>query len=254
MPERIFDVLEGMMSQANEESDQLIKAVNKMLEMFPEKLSGFLNLLAYNARDIWAEDAINASPWGTKYASALAVEPASPGGEIAKVYVDDSVETVAGRGKKPASLFVNMMEFGVKSWSIKKALMKSKRVKVSSQGIKYITIPFRQRTPEGKGKSQKKSSEFAGVMSSQIHALVEGGGAVKGEKYGHMAGLTKVEKPGHSQYFTFRTVTQDTEGWMHPGKAKTAVYEKSLKKIQKMIQENIEVFLKAIVEKAERGI
>lgn len=238
---RFFDIL-GMGGQ----DDALMRVFSKAGEMMPQQVANLVNVISDKVAETWAADAEKASPWGSKYAQAIRVEPmTSAGGGFAKVYIDENV--VDARSDKPAILFVNMMEKGMQPFSIKEGLLASKRAKKSNDGITYIIVPFRWRTPA----KTKKSSQFVGVMPSDVYAIVKGGVQLKGSQYGHMAGLVKFEKAHQSTYFTFRVCSEKSQGWQHPGKDATPVYEKVLRKVDAMIKQAIETYCEAVVKKLE---
>lgn len=240
MPVREFNILRGPSARA---VMGIFQAAGKDL---PSQAMGLANLIASKASEFWQNKAEGASPWGIKYARAITWEPMTRLSESASVFVDD--EMVDSRSGKPSILFVHMTESGVKPFSIKEGLLSSKRVKTSSKGVKYIVVPFRWRTPK---KGQVPSDAFSGVQPGDVYKIVKSGIPLKGEEYGHMAGLQKIEKPRHSQYFTFRAVSEKSTGWQHPGKEATPVFEDVLDKVEKMIEGTIENYLQAYIKKLE---
>ena len=68
----------------------------------------------------------------------------------------------------PASWLPNAIEMGFNAFDMKTGFMKSSKVKYSSNGQPYLTIPFRFATPGSLG----ESSAFSGVMPVQIQTAV----------------------------------------------------------------------------------
>jgi hypothetical protein len=235
--DNMFDVFAGDTGTA---VMRLLALLGKNLE---NQASGLANTIADMAAQFWRGEAIAASPWGDKYANAIRVDP-STGGQEARVYVDE--EQVDERSQRPAIMFVNMVEEGMRSFSIKEGLLNSKRVKTTTKGIRYIIVPFRYRTPK---KNQKPASGFAGVMPKDVYALVKSGVPLRGKDYGHMAGLKRYdnEAGGHGQFFTFRMVTEKSQGWQHPGVRPTPVFEKVLTQVQQMVSAALDNYLRSLV-------
>jgi hypothetical protein len=220
-----------------------------LAETFPEEIGNLVNWIADDARNFWENRALERSAWGSKYAAAIKVEYLGQT-DVARVYVDED-DLDPGSGK-PFSMFVMMTEEGVKPWSIKEALLNSKRIKTSSKGIKYILVPFRYRIP---GK-QKPTSSFAGVLPQDAYKVAKEGGKL-GPEAGNLAGLTRYDNESgmHGQYMTFRCVTEKSKGWQHPGKMPTPVYPEVLayleKKIPEMISNYLEQKVKALKKEVE---
>lgn len=221
-----FDAIDEMTAQ------QLLVLMNieEMQEMFAIDMRDLVPAMATWARDRWQDQALSSSAWGSKYASAIKIEYIS-NSTLAKVYVDESEKDA--RSGKPLVLFVNMTETGMKSFSIKQGLLQSDRVKVSSKGVKFIIVPFRQRIP---GK-QKPSSGFSGVMTQKDYVEIKKGGSIK---TGKLAGLVNYNKRFHSQFFTFRAVSEKSKGWQHPGKSPTPVFSKVERQVDEMIKATIQ--------------
>lgn len=195
---------------------------------FPIATQGLANLLLDQAMQFWRATAQSSSAWGERYASTLKLEPFKTG--MGRVFVDE---------EHPNAMFVYMMEDGVKTWSIKKALLEGKaaRRNLAKYGKLFVRVPFRFRTP-GKG---KKTSGFAGVMPSDIYALVKGGKRLSKapDNMPHIAGLKKYGSGVHSQYLTFRTVTETSAGWQYPNVPATPVFQKVQKRVEAMIGQTI---------------
>jgi len=242
----IFDVLEGI------EGHLISELLRYCSNTFPDEISSLTNVMAEKTRDYWQQEALARSAWGSKYAQAIKIEYASVGG-IAKVYVDGKNKDP--RSNKPFALFVNMTESGVGTFDIKKGLLGSDKARMTNHGVKYIIVPFRFRVP---GK-QKAASGFSGVMPKDIYQHVKSGktykdNGLRGKKFANMSGLKKYDKAagGHGQYFTFRMVTEKSEGWIYPGKAPTPVYPKVLKRVQAVIEQHLDNYIRSKLNAIQR--
>jgi hypothetical protein len=222
---REFDIFEGISSNVVQ------KLLKWSQEAFPQIVTDQQNELADAAFALWAATAEDTGPWGSKYASTLVIKP-SAGGTAAEVYTDEG---------HPNMMFVHMMEKGVTSWSIKKALLEGKAAdrNYAKYGVRFVHVPFRHRTP---GKT-KATSSFASVMPEDVWQKAKAGEKF-GKEYGQYAGLKKYSKGIHTGYFTFRTVSEKSEGWQHKGKRPTPVFQKVLAKVNKMIEVAITDFVK----------
>jgi hypothetical protein len=207
----------------------------KVSEMFPDLMEKSTNYIADQAYAFWRNRALtepkrkDGSPslWGEKYAETLKVEK-STDGKGAKVFVDEN---------HPSFMFVELVENGVTVWSIKNALLSGKAARRNKAlyGTVFVRVPFRYRVP---GVS-KETSTFAGIMPKDIYNTVKKGVAL-GKEYGRYAGLVKMGGPLHSQYMTFRTVTESSQGWFYPSKPAVDVFQKVKKKVEQMIEETVE--------------
>lgn len=222
-------------------NDEIIDKIQKNL---PLVVVDLINQIGTTAKNIWKTEAVAASSWGDKYAQAIDMKPATPNGN-ALVYLNS--ETIDQKSGKPALMFAMMVENGVEPWSIKNALLESDKVRTTIHGIKYIIVPFPWRTPAKKGQG-RPAAKFGGrIMPNDIYKIIKGGGRLESdsEKYGHMAGMVKYSKNNHSQYMTFRMVTENSKGWQHPGKPATPVFERVAAQVERMIEETLNNFLKA---------
>lgn len=205
----IADTIRAALENAAEEYAQQI------IERIDDSIPGVIELLVNNSKEYWKETAIGkGGGWGEIYAGAIKSESSDGEG---KIYLDESVKS---KNNKPAKMFSEMVEKGVKSWSIKDALLKSEKAKTGKDGIKYIIVPFPVRTPSKKGQG-KMSSRFGGrEMTSEVYKIVKNGGrAPKGTlstSGQDISGLTKFEtKQFHSGYGIFRCVSQKSTGWLY---------------------------------------
>jgi len=232
-------------------SDMAEEKFNKICNAINEELPGVIALLTQGTAEDWKSEAINAGGWGTKYAPAVKYEILNNKEEI---FLDESI--IDKENDKPNLMFAMMMEKGVKSWSIKDALMKSEKVKIGKDGIKYIIIPFPVRTPR-KNTSMNAKSSFGGrEMTNEIHAIVKGGGRmpigttlnVKGKEI-DIGGLTRYNtRKYHSQYGFFRCVTANSTGWQYPDVPAEPIFPKILNEINRQISEVLSEFCKEIVK------
>ena len=239
--ETIGNALESAGSEASE--DQFNKIANAINDKFPSVIS----LLAYGMQEHWKNEAMGTpTGWGKKYAAAIKAEVT---GNKAVVYVDE--EMIDKQTDKPNMMFVNMVENGMKSFSIKDALLKSDKAKIGPNGVKYIIVPFPVSTPrkENQGKMQ---SHFGGrEMTNEMHKIVKGGGRISGKlKSGQeVSGLSQYNtRQLHSQYGIFIRVSQQSKGWIHPGVPASPVFPSVLKEVNAKVAQMVGEFCKAIVQ------
>ena len=232
----VFDIFEDVDVSV---LDEILKKTSNELPRITALIS---NNVITELHNYWAAMAKGASPWGARYAAALVREPMTgQGGGTASVELDQ---------EHPGAMFANMMENGVRSWSIKDALLASSRAKTSMRtGLKYLVVPFRWRTPG----STKATSSFSGVMPDEIYEAAKKGqtiSAAQADAAGNpnLAGLRKVNKPPHSGYMTFRVVTEQSTGWMYPQKAPTPVFPKVLDHARELVKEVVEQFVESYAE------
>lgn len=145
----------------------------------------------------------------------------------------------------PAAWLANAIEMGKSSFDMKKGLLASKKVKYTSKGKPYITIPFRFGVPSSMG----ENAAFAGVMPQEVYAVAKNLqpkkqvqlsqipgqyqipkniGLRRQVKSGNFDNITKRTKmtsiyegmtKSNSGYVTFRRVSlnSDSDSWIHPG-------------------------------------
>lgn len=223
------------------------KAYQKIAEEFPELLEGAAPLIADQGLAYWQKVARLApkkkdgskSSWGEKYARTIRAEATNTG---ARVYVDET---------DPDYMYVEMVEDGVTVWSIKNALLEGKAARRNKAlyGTVFVRVPFRWKTP---GMTQPSSKvKFTGTMSKDIYKKVKAGEKM-GIEMGNMAGLKKMGGPMHSQYMTFRTVSEKSAGWLFPSKPATPVFEKVKKKIEQMINETIQNIIEGFLKDLQK--
>lgn len=244
--DNIFNAIDQAMRQA--EADLTEQQVQKIVEQIDNSVPGLIELLLNDTKEHWKQEAIDSGTgWGEKYARAIKSEIDNNEGSV---YVDESVMDRTG---KPASMFVKMIEQGVKSFSIKDALLKSEKAKTGKDGIKFIIVPFPVAVPRQKGQG-KMSSRFGGrEMSSEVHALVKNGGrAPKGTlstSGQDISGLTRYEtRQFHSSYGIFRCVSQRSSGWQYPTIGATPVFPSVIDYVNKRIQEVLNEFCIAVIK------
>lgn len=244
--DNIFNAIDQAMRSAEAELTET--QVAKIVETIDNSVPGLIELLTNDTKEYWKQEAIDSGTgWGAKYARAIKSESS---GNEGRVYVDESVKDSTG---KPASMFVEMVERGVKSWSIKDALLESEKAKTGPSGIKYIIIPMPVAVPRKQGQG-KASSRFGGrEMSAEVHAMVKNGGrAPKGTlstSGQDISGLTRYETTQfHSQYGIFRCVSSKSTGWQYPTIAATPVFNSLKDYIDKRIQEMLNEFCLAIIK------
>lgn len=229
--------------------DLLVAVVNTLNRDITDDLKGLANLIGLEVQAAWQKQAMDDSDWGTKYASAIKIRYLKNIQGFAEVYIDKN--EIDKSSKKPLSMFVDMTEEGVSPWSIKDALLESKKAKTNAKGLKYIIIPFRWRTPN---KGQKHRSQFTDVMPQNVYKMIKGGGRLpKDESLGYMAGMVKYEKKHHSGYYTFRAISEKSEGWQHPGKVSVPVYKRVLAKVQGIIDKRVSEYVDGLLKNMQAG-
>lgn len=206
----------------------ILKIVNDIIkytdDTLPDTMTNFADVLINKSAELWSVKAKNASPWGSQYSSTLKTEKTSSG---SSVFVDEQHKNY---------YYVNMVENGVKSWSIKDALLNGKaaRRNQAKYGRVFVIVPFRHRTP-GRTKS---TSSFSGVLPNDIYEQAKSG-VTFGKDYGKLAGLKRYGSEKHGKFLTFRMVTQKTKGWIYPSKPATPVFNEVADKTEEMIRKSI---------------
>ena len=217
-------------------------------DIAPQVTTELLQYMGVQIQRVWVNELYETTSrkgWGIKAGESVKIDV---GKGTVRVYADDR-EVDARTGQKKI-LFMNIIEDGIASWSIKDALLRSNRVHISSKGTKYIHVPFRYRVPG----SQKPHTYFSGVQPQEVYNIVKGGKTVlKGAEHGRMAGLAKHGREKHSQYYAFRTVSEKSQGWKYPNISPTPVYQKVLNYLDRMIPAVIENFCKAYVDRVKEG-
>jgi hypothetical protein len=217
----------------------------EMIDSLDEVKSDLLNFIGYSISNIWMQeyDNLNNKQKGWNEKAKQAIQFKTSGNNV-EIYADSQM-TDPRTGVKYI-LFVNILETGIRSWSIKEALLKSKRVKISKEGVKFIIVPFRWATPS---RSKAKTNPiFAGTMTKEIYNIVKTGQRL-GKEYGRLSGLKKYDRGYHTSYFTFRTVSEKSQGWIYPNIPGHRVYEKVLDKVENTINEIVETYVQALFEK-----
>jgi len=173
-------------------------------------------------------------------------------------YVDDFNLQFILSGKGDSKLAM-MIEEGASPFDIKKGMERSPKRKQSKDGDWYMTIPYKQATPEAlaespifAGKSTERVYEIAKenagtpVTYEQLpqenrekgyRAKIQTGQTVI-PKYDHKApifeGLMKSTKPKHEGYVTFRRISEksDDNSWIHKGFSPHKFMEKALQDLE----------------------
>lgn len=245
------------------DADQVLDSVVKALEdagqqMSQEKFTqianaiesampGVIQLITMTMAEEWRSQADGAGGWGAKYSAAIKTKFSGATGEV---YIDEGMTDKGSN--KPNIMFAKMIEEGVKSWSIKDALLASEKAKVSKDGVKYIVIPFPVATPR-QASSGKSKSQFGGrEMTNEVYNIVKSGGRVSSAKLKsgqEVSGLSKYNtRQLHGQYGLFRCVSEKSRGWQYPDKSARPVFPHVLEEVNNKIQEAIATFCKAIVQ------
>ena len=257
----IFDfdadtILSGIESAMDEADARLSQeAMDHIVNQINASLPGLVELMTYNTEETWKDIAGGAAGWGSKYAKAI---KSNFKGSEGTVFLDEtSIDPSSG---KPNLMFAKMMEGGVKTWSIKEALLASDKAKTGPSGIKYIVVPLPVATPRKAG-SGHKASYFGGrEMTQEIHDLVKAGEKVSegttitvkttaGSKQVDVSGLTRYNtRQRHSQYGIFRCVSSNSKGWQYPDVPPEPIFPSVIQYVEKRMAEVLKQFCADIVE------
>ena len=171
------------------------------------------------------------------------------------------------------------IEEGQPPRDLKPQLLSSDKAKISKEGKKYITIPFRHGTPGTVGLppmpqhiyDQARTLNYS-RRNGFLKSLVTGrkytwgdriGKSFEGQrshagnhpgagytwKTGLYSGMVRMGKPGHTQYLTFRRVSEnsDPRSWQHPGveprPIREAVVENTREEVLQLIRRGFEMDL-----------
>jgi hypothetical protein len=240
----VINTLEGIGRKVSE--DKFIEIADKIDEAMP----GIIERMTIDAHDEWKSRAIEASGWGSKYSDAIKYELSDKKGEV---FLDDSI--IDKESGKPNIMFAKMMEDGVKSWSIKDALMKSDKAKKGKDGIKYITVPFPVATPRKKGQGKMASKFGKREMTKEIYEIVKKGGRIRDMQINvrgksiDVSGLQKfVTQKYHAQYGFFRRVSEKSTGWQYPAIGAQPIFSGVEKYVRKRISEIMTEFSQALIK------
>ncbi|WP_311080957.1 hypothetical protein [Paenibacillus polymyxa] len=170
------------------------------------------------------------------------------------------------------------IESGQDARDLKPSLLASPKAKTGANGKKYITVPFRHGTPGAATMptmpksiyTQARSLSFSRVLSPLPTRSYSWGGRIKeddtgkrshvGEhpgagytwKAGKYQGLVKMGQPGHTQYLTFRRLSENSskKSWMRPAikpkPIRQAVIENTREQVQDMIVQGFQQDLAAM--------
>ena len=237
----VAEALEHAGSEMSQEKfNQIVMKIN-------EVMPGIIQYLAERTAEIWKAEAENVGGWGTKYAKAIRYKVE---GTNAEIYLDE--ESKDKESNKPNFLFAMMVERGVKSWSIKDALLRSKKAKVGKDGVRYIIIPFPVATPRKKGTGKQKSQFGHREMTQDMYKIVKAGGKISSGKLKggqDISGLSQYNtRQLHGQYGIFRCVSEKSKGWQYPDVPKEPVYETVLNQVNMEIQKALAAFCEAVVK------
>lgn len=156
--------------------------------------------------------------------------------------------------------YASALEHGLKPFDMKPYFMKSKRIKISKKGKKYLTIPFRHGIPgtvtmpampeniykEVKKKGRLGKSDY-GIRSKIIRDKEKGELARYTWKTGLYSNMVRKGIKGHSQYLTFRVVSENSPAgsWWHPGIQAKHIAQRTAEEVAPEIEE---IITKAINE------
>ncbi len=173
--------------------------------------------------------------------------------------------------------YADAIEHGTPSYDMKRALATSLKTRISKEGKRYLVIPFRHGTPgtvtfgsvmpshvhelaralsASRVKAQLQVPNDLGVHDIQTRQPIPvtrrayswgerlPGGLVSKSKPHHatdrFAGMVRFDAPhkGHSQFLTFRIMSEDSPGWQRPAQpgfhVAKAVHDELAPKAQKI--------------------
>jgi hypothetical protein len=244
--ENIVNAIGGALDAAG--SGLTEQMMEDIVNQIDNAMPGIIDLIIQDAEEHWKESAAGSGTgWGQKYANAIKSKISDAEGEV---YVD---ETVMDKSGKPASMFAKMIEEGVKSWSIKDALLKSEKAKMSKDGVKYIIIPFPVAAPRKKGQGKQLSSFGGRTMTSDVYSIVKNGGKAPAGTMStsgkDISGLSKWESQKyHGGYGIFRVVSEKSQGWIHPGAGARPIFGSVNEYVQRRIGEIVSELCASIVK------
>ena len=176
-------------------------------------------------------------------------------------------------------LSVNLVEDGVRSFSIKDGLLNGPRAKISKKGKVYTTVFIRK---FGAGARKAPKSRMTPMVHKLASTLAKGETIrsrivslqrriASGEKVtgvekrvvdlasqrklpSHIERIQKVGKSGHIHYGSFVRVSEDSSGWMYPNIPAVPVYdvvfdkvtEKVIEKVQEGLMKDMDSGLKVL--------
>lgn len=243
-----LDAVAGALEEAGIQMS--LEQFEKVVEAIDEGMPGVIEVLTYGMQEYWQSEASKTSRWGKFYAQAIKVEY---DGDTGRIFLDE--ESQAKGTKITNFIFAMMVEGGVKSWSIKKALLASDKAKVSSTGIRYMIVPFPVAVPRRSNQGTMQSRFGRREMTAEMHKIVKAGGKLKTgtlSPYGKeidVSGLSKwTTRQFHEQYGIFRCVSEKSEGWQYPNIAEEPVYPAVLEEVNRQIQKVLTEFCREIVK------
>lgn len=173
------------------------------------------------------------------------------------------------------SPYGGILEDGQPARDMKPKMLASPKAKTGKDGKKYITVPFRHGSPTSVGMapmpksvySQAKKLNYSrtnGKLGTRTHTwggklgksglgqrshIAPHAGAGYTWKTGAYSGMVRMGKKGHSQYMTFRRLSENSppEAWMFPAvKARPirqAVVENTREEVLQLIRRGFEMDL-----------
>lgn len=229
----------------------------KIAQAIEDAMPGVIGAITQGVANFWKKEASDSGTgWGSKYASAITYKVDGTEGEI---YLDE--EKIDKMSNKPSIMFAKMVEEGMKSFSIKDALLKSEKAKEGKDGIKYMIIPFPVATPRREGQGTM-ASQFGGrEMTAEVYKIVKSGaksitssmadtlsGKGASGEGGSIPGLTKYQtRQYHEGYGMFRCVSEKSTGWVHPGVAASPVFPRVIEEVNRQISDVLSAFCREIV-------
>ena len=214
-----------------------------MLVVLKVDVTGVNNLLAKMLR-LQAAVAEAAEYVAAEWKSAAADAFEYPSGN----YVDSIVVSQLGPTSYEvicSAPYASALDTGFSEFDMKSKIRTGKHGFTKS-GSAYRIVPFRHGTPgtvtmppmpkvvfNAVKNNEEIPLEFAGSVFSGLVRTTELGGV--GRVFTQQSGRTA----RHTQYFTFRTLSESGEGWVHPGVKAFDLVEQTRQKVEPVIRENI---------------
>jgi len=174
-------------------------------------------------------------------------------------------------------MFVNFVESGIRRFDMKPGLLAGPKARVNAKGEPYNIIFMRKGTPGtarlsqmprnvytavkemDKGEVQKRyrvigvGDKAPLVQSTNLKQRIHSRGAATygGGKKDIYKGMVKTGSPGHTAYGTFRIVSKNSKGWIHPGVPAAPVFDKLSARLEPQIKK---ILQRGLIQDIEAGV
>lgn len=232
--------------------DKLLKLLGT--KSFPG-LSNAVKISANMIQRDWAQNVKKSTAkegWKGEYIKSININFKDP--LNAEVYADEN------------NKFVNFIEDGVRRFDMKPGLLNGPKARDGVNG-KYNIVFFRKGTPGAKNLPAMPKTIYKKIRKAELTQRHKRGdskykavltglrGETKKNKSGKASiyeGLTKIGGKGQSQYGTFRVITKNSTGWIHPGSPPVKVFSLTKRnakmKVKKILQEGLSLDIQSGLE------